>query len=134
MESMLIMFVVLAAVMFVTSRATRKRQMAQKQQTEERLVPGAWVMTSSGFYGRFVERDGDVVVLETNDGTETFWTHLAVREVVDAPPFAVEQPAPAEEATDTTVEEARTEAAQMKSDVATGDDAPAEDGPHTQHS
>ena len=44
-------------------------------------------MTTSGFYGRYVETDGDVIVLETSDGTETLWTSRAIVSVGN-PPFA----------------------------------------------
>ncbi len=51
------------------------------------IAISAWVMTTSGFYGRYVETDGDVIVLETSDGTETLWTSRAIVSVGN-PPFA----------------------------------------------
>ena len=52
----------------------------------ELMVPGAWVQTYSGFFGRFVDTDGDVIILETPSGEETYWLRAAIRAVTD-PPF-----------------------------------------------
>lgn len=91
MESLLIILIVFAIFMFFQSRSARKRADQQMQDREEQMVPGAWVMTSAGFYGRFVDRDGQVIILETPDGHETYWNDRAVREVVDALPFGADE-------------------------------------------
>lgn len=90
LESLILIFGVFAVFMFIQSRSAKKRQAQHTQTLEERLVPGAWVMTTAGFYGRFVDRDGQVVILETVDGHETYWSERAIREVVDTPPFDLE--------------------------------------------
>lgn len=85
--TMLIILGIFMLLMMFQSRSQKKKQQ-HAQTMEERMVPGAWVMTSSGFYGRFVDQDGSVIILETADGHETFWLAQVVREVVDTPPFA----------------------------------------------
>lgn len=83
---------ILVLGMFVMNNFAKKSQ--QKRQTEqentlrEQMVPGAWVQTYSGFFGRFVDVDGDVVILETPSGEETYWLRAAIRAVTD-PPFEV---------------------------------------------
>ena len=92
---LIIMAALLVAMMVFSSRS-RKRMAAQQQEQQrmlnEGLVPGVWVKTSIGFWGRFVDQDGDVVILETPDGTETYWERQAIRAVGD-PPFASDEPA-----------------------------------------
>lgn len=43
-------------------------------------------MTQSGFYGKFVELDGEVVVLENEDGVESYWSQTAIA-MLKNPPF-----------------------------------------------
>ena len=74
-------------MMIFSSRNAKKKQAEQRNKLANDMVPGAWVMTTSGFYGRYVETDGDVIVLETSDGTETLWTSRAIVSVGN-PPFA----------------------------------------------
>lgn len=90
--SMLLLAVIAAflVMMIFSSRNAKKQQAQRKEQMERDMVPGAWVMTTSGFYGRYVETDGDVVVLETSDGTETLWTSRAIVSVGN-PPFAPDE-------------------------------------------
>nr|WP_269212738.1 MULTISPECIES: preprotein translocase subunit YajC [unclassified Schaalia] len=82
--------VLLIFMLFFSSRS-RKKMLAQQAERDrklrEDLVPGMWVKTAFGFWGRFVDFDGDVVVLETADGTETYWDRAVVREIGN-PPFA----------------------------------------------
>lgn len=81
---------VLVVGMFVMNsfakKSQKKRQEEQERTMRELMVPGAWVQTYSGFFGRFVDVDGDVVILETPSGEETYWLRAAVRAVTD-PPF-----------------------------------------------
>lgn len=89
MGSGLLLAVILTflVMMIFSSRNAKKRQADQRDKLANEMVPGAWVMTTSGFYGRYVETDGDVIVLETSDGTETLWTTRAIVSVGN-PPFA----------------------------------------------
>ncbi len=86
----ILFMVILLLVFFVMNtfakRSQQKRQDAQKQMLEEQLVPGAWVQTYSGFFGRYVDQDGDVIILETPSGEETYWVIRAIRSV-EEPPF-----------------------------------------------
>lgn len=91
---LLVMLLVMLVVMMIFSSRSRKKMMArqeeQQRQLAESLVPGAWVKTAFGFWGRYVDQDGDVVILETANGTETYWDRQVIREV-GQPPFASEE-------------------------------------------
>ncbi len=86
----LLFMAVLVVGMFVMNsfakKSAKKRQDEQDRTMKEQMVPGAWVQTYSGFFGRFVDFDGDVVILETPSGEETYWIKAAIRAVND-PPF-----------------------------------------------
>ena len=81
---------VLVGGMFVMNSFAKKSQKKRQDEAEktmsELMVPGAWVQTYSGFFGRFVDTDGDVIILETPSGEETYWLRAAIRAVTD-PPF-----------------------------------------------
>lgn len=96
-------------MMIFSSRNAKKKQAEQRDKLANDMVPGAWVMTTSGFYGRYVETDGDVIVLETSDGTETLWTSRAIVSVGN-PPFAPD-------AADTNAEDAGADKADNDEDV-----------------
>lgn len=100
MGFLLIMLVLLVFMMWSGNRSRKKMQNQQEEhrrRMDEGMVPGAWVKTSVGFWGRFADRDGDVVILETPGGTETYWDVAAVRDIGE-PPFAADEPeAPVEE-------------------------------------
>ncbi len=94
MGFLLVMLVLLAFMVWSGNRNRKKmeqQQAAQRQRIAEGMVPGAWVKTASGFWGRFVDRDGDIVILETPGGTETFWEMSVVRDLGE-PPFATDEP------------------------------------------
>ena len=44
--------------------------------------------TRVGFWGRFVDLDGDIVVLETTDGHEMYWEREFIAEIGGQPPLA----------------------------------------------
>ena len=89
MEILLFM-AVLVGGMFVMNSFAKKSQKKRQDEAEktmaELMVPGAWVQTYSGFFGRFIDTDGDVIILETPSGEETYWLRAAIRAVTD-PPF-----------------------------------------------
>lgn len=91
-----IMLGAMILLFWIMSRSTRKRQEAERQRMERSLAPGTWVMTRSGMYGRVVDVDGDVVILETHDGVETMWDKIGIYGE-KKPPFAADSEAPAEE-------------------------------------
>lgn len=84
----------LIAMFWFSSRSRQKMAAQQEERRKtlaEKLVPGAWVHTAVGFWGRFVDEDGDVIVLETSDGTEMYWDRQMIREVGVEPPFATDE-------------------------------------------
>lgn len=90
---LIIMIVALVAMMVLSNRSRKKmaaQQAEQQRKLTEGLVPGAWVKTAFGFWGRYVDQDGDVVILETPDGTETYWERSVIRDIGE-PPFATEE-------------------------------------------
>lgn len=90
---MLIVLLGLLILMMIMSSRGRKKMMEQQAEQErmlnESLVPGVWVRTGIGLWARYVDTDGDIVILETADGTEMYWERSAIREVGELP-FAPE--------------------------------------------
>ncbi|WRS29675.1 preprotein translocase subunit YajC [Actinomycetaceae bacterium MB13-C1-2] len=86
----IIMLVLLMGGLFLMNSFAKRSQQKQKAEREkmmnEAMVAGAWVQTFSGFFGRFIDVDGDVVILETPSGEETYWLQAAIKGVID-PPF-----------------------------------------------
>lgn len=68
-----------------TRQKLTEQQEAHRRSIEEGLVPGAWVKTAAGFYGRYVDSEGDVIILDTPDGTETYWARASVVSVGESP-------------------------------------------------
>ncbi len=89
MEILLFMAVLVGGMFVMNSfakKSQKKRQDEAAKTMAELMVPGAWVQTYSGFFGHFVDTDGDVIILETPSGEETYWLRAAIRAVTD-PPF-----------------------------------------------
>lgn len=88
---LLIAMLVLAVGVMWYSGRSRKQQMAkmekEKREQLRTVTPGAWVHTRVGFWGRFVDLDGDIVVLETTDGHETYWDRQMIGEIGGEPPL-----------------------------------------------
>ena len=70
-------------------RSQAKRTAEREEMMSTSMQPGVWVQTFSGFFGRFIDVDGDVVILETPSGEETYWLKAAIKGVID-PPFEVQ--------------------------------------------
>lgn len=71
MEILLFMAVLVGGMFVMNSfakKSQKKRQDEAAKTMAELMVPGAWVQTYSGFFGRFVDTDGDVIILETPSG------------------------------------------------------------------
>ena len=84
MQQMLLpvaMFALLGAMMFFGMRK-QKRQVAESQKMQERLIPGARIMTTSGLHGTVTAVADDTIELEIAPGLRTTWVRAAVREVV----------------------------------------------------
>ena len=85
------LLVVMIAFMWWSSRSRKKQMEKMEQDKREQLVavtPGEWVRTRVGFWGRFVDLDGDIVVLETTDGHEMYWEREMIAEIGGQPPLA----------------------------------------------
>ena len=102
---LLIMAAFLIVFMMWSSRSRRQQMQRMEQEKRDQLAavtPGEWVRTRVGFWGRFVDLDGDIVVLETTDGHEMYWEREMIAEIGGQPPLAeVEQ-------TDASADEAET--------------------------
>ena len=85
------LLVVMIAFMWWSSRSRKKQMEEMEQDKREQLAavtPGEWVRTRVGFWGRFVDLDGDIVVLETTDGHEMYWEREMIAEIGGQPPLA----------------------------------------------
>lgn len=85
MESLLpllLIFAVMMLPMLFISNRQRKAQMKQADLVKQ-LGVGDEVRTHSGFYGLIVESYDDVVILETEDGSQTKWARQAIAQAVD---------------------------------------------------
>ncbi|WP_341855267.1 preprotein translocase subunit YajC [Brachybacterium sp. GPGPB12] len=78
----LLIILVMMSPLFLLSRGQRKAQ-ARQQELVKKLGVGDEVRTHSGFYGLIVEEYDDVVVLESEDGTQTKWARMAIAMAVD---------------------------------------------------
>ena len=87
----LVLLIGLMVVFMWWSSRSRKKQMAQMEQEKRdqlaAVKPGEWVRTRVGFWGRFVDLDGDIVVLETTDGHEMYWDRQMIGEIGGEPPL-----------------------------------------------
>jgi preprotein translocase subunit YajC len=104
MEQMLLpilMFAALGAMMYFGMRK-QKRQVAETQKMQERLVPGTRVMTTSGLHGEVTAVADDTIELEIAPGIRTTWVRAAVRDiVVEKPADLDEENYPADDVDDT---------------------------------
>lgn len=73
----LLIFAVMMLPLLLLSRSQRKAQ-ARQQELVKKLGVGDEVRTHSGFYGLIVEEYEDVVVLESEDGSQSKWARMAI--------------------------------------------------------
>ena len=106
--TLVILIVAMVAFMWWSS-TSRKKQMAKMEQEKRdqlaAVTPGEWVRTRVGFWGRFVDLDGDIVVLETSNGHEMYWEREFIAEIGGQPPLADAEQAEADADEAETVEE-----------------------------
>ena len=93
MNNYTLVILIFAMVAFMWwSSTSRKKQMAKMEQEKRdqlaAVKPGEWVRTRVGFWGRFVDLDGDIIVLETTDGHEMYWERQMIAEIGGQPPLA----------------------------------------------
>ena len=121
----LVLLIGLMVVFMWWSSRSRKKQMAQMEQEKRdqlaAVKPGEWVRTRVGFWGRFVDLDGDIVVLETTDGHEMYCEREMIAEIGAVPPLA-------ENADNETQESADVEETADEDDTVLGLDESARDG------
>lgn len=119
----LLIILVMMLPLFLLSRSQRKAQ-ARQQELVKKLGVGDEVRTHSGFYGLIVEEYDDVVVLESEDGTQTKWARMAIAMSVD--PI---EPADGETLEGETAEDAQDSASSDQiPGVTVTDEDPREDG------
>ena len=98
-----------AILFMVWTTRSRKKQMEKMEQDQREqlasVTPGTWVRTRGGFWGRFVDLDGDIVVLETSDGHEMYWERFVIAEIGGQPPLADAEQAEADADEVETIEE-----------------------------
>lgn len=94
------MFAVLGVMVFFMFRNNRKRQ-AEQRALQEKLVPGARVMTNFGLYGTLISIDEveNIAVLEVLSGARVELHRQTVARVIDP---VVEEETPAAEAGEAT--------------------------------
>ena len=93
MNNLTMLALIAVAILFMvwTSRSRKKQMEKMEQDKRDQLAavtPGTWVRTRVGFWGRFVDLDGDIVVLETTDGHEMYWEREMIAEIGGQPPLA----------------------------------------------
>ena len=93
MNNLTMLALIAVAILFMvwTSRSRKKQMEKMEQDKRDQLAavtPGKWVRTRVGFWGRFVDLDGDIVVLETTDGHEMYWEREMIAEIGGQPPLA----------------------------------------------
>ena len=121
---LLIMAAFLIVFMMWSSRSRRQQMQKLEQEKRDQLAavtPGEWVRTRVGFWGRFVDLDGDIVVLETSNGHEMYWEREMIAEIGAVPPLA-------ENADNETQESADVEEPTDEADTVLGLDESARDG------
>lgn len=77
MEFILIMGGMMLLFMFMTSRGN-KRRMEQTKNMLDELEAGEYVITTTGFIGRFSGRSDGIIELEGPDGSLTEWVERAI--------------------------------------------------------
>ena len=106
--TLVILIVAMVAFMWWSSTSRKKQMAKMEQEKRDQLAavkPGEWVRTRVGFWGRFVDLDGDIIVLETTDGHEMYWEREMIAEIGGQPPLADAEQAEADTDEVETVEE-----------------------------
>lgn len=80
---LLLPLIFLLPLLFIVSRS--RKQQRQTAELQARLEVGQEVMTSSGAFGRIVEVEDSVVVLEMAPGVRLRWVRQAVTRILDEP-------------------------------------------------
>ena len=84
---LLVIFAVMMLPMLLMGNRQRK-MMREQQERLSQLEIGDEVRTHSGFYGLIVDQYDDVVILETEDGSQLKWARNAISQKVEEPDTA----------------------------------------------
>jgi preprotein translocase subunit YajC len=87
------LLLVLALGLLVITFLRGRRQQREALAVQQKLSPGAQVMTTSGLYATVVGVDGAVVTLETGPGQRSRWDTRAVARLLPASDDAPAGPA-----------------------------------------
>ncbi|HLQ79963.1 MAG TPA: preprotein translocase subunit YajC [Brachybacterium sp.] len=98
MESLLPLLLIFAVMMLPLLWMSSRQRKAQQKHLElvRQLGVGDEVRTHSGFFGLIVEAYDDVVILESEDGSQSKWARQAIASAVNEDETA-EDEAPAED-------------------------------------
>jgi len=80
------LLLLLAGVMLVVAVTRGRRQQREATSTQQRVAPGAEVMTTSGLFATVVSVEDAVVTLETAPGQRSRWDKRAVARILSAAP------------------------------------------------
>lgn len=83
--SMFVLLGLMIVMFWWMSRSSKKMRQKMADEREAAVVIGNNVVTTSGFYGRIVDVDGDAVTLQSPAGEETVWLRTAINTVADLP-------------------------------------------------
>ncbi|WP_394214765.1 preprotein translocase subunit YajC [Brachybacterium vulturis] len=99
MESLLPLLLIFAVMMLPLLWMSSRQKKAQQKQLERvrQLGIGDEVRTHSGFFGLIVEAYDDVVVLESEDGSQTKWARQAIAQQVNEEELAAGEDEASEE-------------------------------------
>ncbi|MFC5370058.1 preprotein translocase subunit YajC [Arcanobacterium bovis] len=81
----LILLVIMVGFIWFMNAGAKKAQRAQLEQRDKAIAVGNNVVTTSGFFGRIVDIDGDAVTLESPSGDETVWLRTSIMAEMNIP-------------------------------------------------
>jgi preprotein translocase subunit YajC len=84
----IILLVVMLVVFYALLIVPQRRQQKQRQNMMKQLGPGAKILTTAGIFGRVVQVNDDVLVVNIADGVDIQLDSRAVLRVVEPAPQA----------------------------------------------
>ncbi|MCL6597663.1 MAG: preprotein translocase subunit YajC [Alicyclobacillus macrosporangiidus] len=88
MTQNIILLVVMLVVFYALLILPQRRQQKQRQNMMKQLGPGAKILTTAGIFGRVVQVNDDVLVVNIADGVDIQLDSRAVLRVVEPAPQA----------------------------------------------
>lgn len=83
--SMIALLGLMVVMFWWMSRSSKKMRQKVAEERAAAVVLGNDVVTTSGFYGKIVDIDGDAVTLQSPAGDETVWLRTAINTVAELP-------------------------------------------------